>query len=81
MLGLTIGALLVEFASWPWCFWFVAIISAPLALACVLLIPSGTSTREANDTSAKAKGLDLVGLSTLTGAFISPINMLLRKLS
>jgi membrane protein implicated in regulation of membrane protease activity len=34
--GLLFGAMLVEWASYHWVFWFAAIVALPVATACVL---------------------------------------------
>ena len=38
-LGLIIGAVFVQYASWSWVFWFVALVCMPIASLCVFLIP------------------------------------------
>ncbi|KAG8748423.1 hypothetical protein FRC10_005970 [Ceratobasidium sp. 414] len=65
VLGTIIGAILVQYASWRWIFWVIAIIAVPIALASVFLIPT---TPRRND--AKISQLDFVGVSTLTAAII-----------
>ncbi|KAG8772914.1 hypothetical protein FRC12_002826 [Ceratobasidium sp. 428] len=65
VLGTMVGAIFVQYASWRWIFWLLAIIALPIAAACVLLIPT-TPSRE----GTKASQLDFVGVSTLTAAII-----------
>ncbi|OJA18472.1 hypothetical protein AZE42_04978 [Rhizopogon vesiculosus] len=70
--GLLIGAIFVEWTSYHWVFWFVAIVAAPLALAGVFLIPPqiAETTDSLKPTAAKWKSLDLVGVSILTIALV-----------
>ncbi|KAG8684069.1 hypothetical protein FRC09_015640 [Ceratobasidium sp. 395] len=60
-----IGALFVQYASWRWVFWIIAVIALPIAVACIFLIPT---TPRRDDT--KVSQLDFVGVSTLTAAII-----------
>ena len=39
MLGLIIGAIFVQWATWSWVFWFVALVCMPIAVLCIFLIP------------------------------------------
>ncbi|KAH7923213.1 MFS general substrate transporter [Leucogyrophana mollusca] len=71
VLGLLIGAFFVQFASYHWVFWFVALVAAPVALACVFVIPPQAENIDDLEPSiAKWKRLDLIGVSTLTVALI-----------
>ncbi|KAG1748162.1 major facilitator superfamily domain-containing protein [Suillus lakei] len=72
VLGLMIGAMFVEWASYHWVFWFVAIVAVPVALACVFIIPPEISktTDNLEPAAAKWKSLDLLGVSILTVALI-----------
>ncbi|KAG8727443.1 hypothetical protein FRC12_022496 [Ceratobasidium sp. 428] len=65
ILGTIIGAVFVQYASWRWVFWIIAVIALPIAVACIFLIPT---TPRCNDT--KVSQLDFVGVSTLTAAII-----------
>ncbi|KAI0073356.1 MFS general substrate transporter [Panus rudis PR-1116 ss-1] len=72
VLGLTIGALFVQFTTWNWVFWFVACVAIPISLTCFVLIP-GELDRHAKDKEfpdRKWRCLDLVGVSILTVALI-----------
>ena len=40
VLGLIIGGIFVQFASWPWVFWFVALVALPISAICCFLVPS-----------------------------------------
>jgi predicted MFS family arabinose efflux permease len=62
--GLLIGAMLIEWTSFHWVFWFVACMALPVALACIFIIPSQVTSESG---AAKWKSLDLVGVSILTG--------------
>ena len=74
VLGLLIGAILVQFADWQWVFWFAAIVALPVATISVILIPAKTghddSRQESPSKSTKMHGLDLIGVSSLTMSFI-----------
>ncbi|CAE6414164.1 unnamed protein product [Rhizoctonia solani] len=65
VLGTIIGAILVEYASWRWIFWIIAIISIPAAIACIFLIPGSPSRKE-----AKASQLDAFGVFILIAAIV-----------
>jgi MFS family permease len=67
VLGLLIGAMFVQWASYHWVFWFVAILAVPVALACVYIIPPQIAKTSTEPEAAKWKSLDLVGVSILTG--------------
>ncbi|KAG2131382.1 major facilitator superfamily domain-containing protein [Suillus clintonianus] len=70
--GLLIGAMLVEWVSFHWVFWFVACMALPVALACVYIIPSqlAVTVDTFEPGEAKWKSLDVVGVSILTVAVI-----------
>ncbi|KAI0739621.1 MFS general substrate transporter [Daedaleopsis nitida] len=72
VLGLIIGAIFVQYASWQWVFWFVALVCMPIAAVCIFLIPKQEPRVE--DLSARRgarwKSLDLIGVSILTVALI-----------
>ncbi|OSD00393.1 MFS general substrate transporter [Trametes coccinea BRFM310] len=72
VLGLIIGAIFVQYASWSWVFWFVALVALPIALACIFLIPAQEPRVEdlAGRREARWKSLDIVGVSILTAALI-----------
>jgi MFS family permease len=67
--GLLIGAMLIEWTSFHWVFWFVACMALPVALACVFIVPpQATETPDKFEAgAAKWKSLDLVGVGILTG--------------
>ncbi|KAI0741438.1 major facilitator superfamily domain-containing protein [Daedaleopsis nitida] len=72
VLGLIVGAIFVQFTSWSWVLWFVAIVSIPTAIACIWIIPH-QEPREKDSSGrhgARWKSLDLIGVSILTVALI-----------
>ncbi|KAG2155332.1 major facilitator superfamily [Suillus bovinus] len=72
VLGLMIGAMFVQWASYHWVFWFVAVVAMPAALACIVIIPPEISntTNNLKPAAAKWKSLDILGVSILTAALI-----------
>ncbi|TBU44577.1 MFS general substrate transporter [Dichomitus squalens] len=72
VLGLIIGAIFVQFASWSWVFWFVALVCMPIAMLCIFLIPKQEPRLDdpAIHTGARWKSLDITGVSILTIALI-----------
>ncbi|PCH34681.1 MFS general substrate transporter [Wolfiporia cocos MD-104 SS10] len=67
VLGLIIGAIIVQYTSWSWVFWFVAIVAFPIAGICYFLIPP----QEPKPVEGKRwQNLDLIGVSILTAALI-----------
>ncbi|KAI0770750.1 major facilitator superfamily domain-containing protein [Irpex lacteus] len=71
VLGLIVGAIFVEYATWPWIFWFVAIAGLLISLAGAILIPGGFMPATPG-ISGKPRwmSLDLGGVSILTAALI-----------
>ena len=61
VLGLVIGALLVQYTSWPWIFFFSAIGGCIVGITCLILIPDLTKP------VSKAR-FDVFGVATLAGA-------------
>ncbi|KAF9242845.1 major facilitator superfamily domain-containing protein [Melanogaster broomeanus] len=72
VLGLIIGAMFVQWASFHWIFWFVGLACAPVALGCMFLIPPEVahSVDRPNTGIAKWRTLDVIGVSILTVALI-----------
>ncbi|KAM5541656.1 hypothetical protein V8D89_004846 [Ganoderma adspersum] len=73
VLGLIIGAIFVQFASWSWVFWFVALVCMPIATLCIFVIPkqeTRTDSVAVRNGVAKWKSLDVIGVSILTVALI-----------
>ncbi|TFY61732.1 hypothetical protein EVG20_g6946 [Dentipellis fragilis] len=71
VLGFIIGGIFSQFASWHWVFWFVTLISLPVAALCLLLIPD-QPRRPIDDLPrwTRFKRLDIVGVAILTAALI-----------
>lgn len=69
VLGLIIGAIFIQYASWPWLFWLAALIATPISLVCAILVP--TQPAVANEGNRIAR-LDLPGISILTCASRAP---------
>lgn len=65
--GLLIGAIFVQFATWHWIFWFVTMVTVPIAVLALLLVPKIVRAQSEQD---QPKRLDLVGVSMFTGALI-----------
>ncbi|KAJ7661576.1 major facilitator superfamily domain-containing protein [Mycena polygramma] len=71
VLGLVIGALFVGLASWPWVFYFSAIVSAVIALSAVVLVPKLQRTAESKaEQLLRFRRLDLLGVFIFTVASI-----------
>ncbi|KII83762.1 hypothetical protein PLICRDRAFT_119051 [Plicaturopsis crispa FD-325 SS-3] len=72
VLGLFLGAIFVQYASWHWVFWFLALATAPIAVICFYLVPAPQQNDIADGEQgwAKFKSLDLVGVSILTAALV-----------
>ena len=67
MFGIIFGALLVQFADWPWVFWLITLVSAPISVLALYLIPPQKKTTAENES---VKHLDVIGVSTLTIGFL-----------
>lgn len=61
VLGLIIGAIFVQYASWSWVFWFVAMVAFPIAIICFLLVPPQEEVVHVE--GARWKSLDIGGVS------------------
>lgn len=69
VLGLFIGAVLVEFASWPWIFYFGAITCGSVTILILLLVPNlrqHRSKKTQADKKLRLKRLDLPGITLFT---------------
>lgn len=60
VLGLIIGAIFVQYASWSWVFWFVAMVAFPIAIICFLLVPPQEEVVHVE--GARWKSLDIGGV-------------------
>ncbi|EPQ56836.1 MFS general substrate transporter [Gloeophyllum trabeum ATCC 11539] len=65
LLGLVLGAVFVQLASYRWIFYFEAMISLPIALLCMFLVPSGLDMGVGHIRQSK-RNLDWVGIALLT---------------
>ncbi|KAH7884144.1 major facilitator superfamily domain-containing protein [Phlebopus sp. FC_14] len=73
VLGLLISAIFVQWTSFHWVFWFVGIVSIPVASTCFVVIPHDIGKVSSNvepRSGAKWKSLDLIGVAILTVAVI-----------
>ncbi|KAI0631657.1 MFS general substrate transporter [Trametes polyzona] len=72
VLGVVVGAIFVQFASWKWVFWFVPLVALPVAALCIVLIPSREHKQEGlnGQKDTRWKSLDVFGVSILTAALI-----------
>ncbi|EJC99629.1 MFS general substrate transporter [Fomitiporia mediterranea MF3/22] len=74
VLGLIIGALLVNYASWPWVLYFCTILCFVLAVATLLLLRNKDlgdgKSKQGYSISEQFKRLDPVGITSLTIALI-----------
>ncbi|KAF9043112.1 major facilitator superfamily domain-containing protein [Panaeolus papilionaceus] len=61
VLGLIIGALFVSFVSWPWVFYFSAIVAFAVCIGTALLIPDRRPVLTHEPAASKFKRLDIVG--------------------
>lgn len=70
VLGAIISGLFVQFASYRWVFYFVAIIALPSAVVCLAFIPNqhGEPSQSLSQRD-KLRNLDIVGVTLLTGVF------------
>lgn len=69
LLGLVLGAVFVQLASYRWIFYFEAMISLPIALLCMFLVPSGLDMGVGHIRQSK-RNLDWVGIALLTTALL-----------
>ncbi|KAF8605945.1 MFS general substrate transporter [Ceratobasidium sp. AG-I] len=65
LLGTIIGAILVEYTSWSWIFWLIALLAVPISISCIFLIPKTPRNLENKKTS-----FDFVGVFLLTVSVI-----------
>ena len=63
VLGILIGAVLVQYAGWAWIFWFVAIVGVGIAAISLVLIPN------AKREKGKNVKFDVPGVSLLTSEY------------
>ncbi|KAJ7165802.1 major facilitator superfamily domain-containing protein [Mycena filopes] len=73
VLGLIIGALFVSYASWPWVFYFSALVSAIIGFSTLVLVPNLQRTAASESKAEKIlrfRRLDLGGVLMFTAASI-----------
>ncbi|EIN11256.1 MFS general substrate transporter [Punctularia strigosozonata HHB-11173 SS5] len=72
VLGFIVGGIFVQFTTWPWIFWFLAIVSVVLAAVAYVLIPKQEPEHGAEKKSllSSIANLDIIGVSVLTTALI-----------
>ncbi|KAH7094091.1 MFS general substrate transporter [Auriculariales sp. MPI-PUGE-AT-0066] len=67
VLGLILGALIIQYANWSWIFWLSAIVATPIGLAVLALTPPQPKVHKEGN---KISYLDLPGIFALTAALI-----------
>ncbi|KAJ6478639.1 MFS general substrate transporter [Mycena vitilis] len=71
ILGLVIGAILVQFASWRWAFWFATLLALPVAgMAAWLVPPQVLTANRIQPPREKLRRLDISGVSILTAGIL-----------
>ncbi|KIM21443.1 hypothetical protein M408DRAFT_333459 [Serendipita vermifera MAFF 305830] len=68
VLGILIGAVLVQYTSWSWIFWFVAIVGISIGAICLFLIPNAIRDKELN-VKFDAPGVSLLTVSVILFIF------------
>ena len=64
---LPFGAIFVEYASWPWVFYFIAIVAIPIGGICSVIIPKPSPKADDHSAGGWWKRFDFVGVFVLTG--------------
>ncbi|KAL0958356.1 hypothetical protein HGRIS_000498 [Hohenbuehelia grisea] len=67
VLGLILGAIIVQFTTWQWLFWFSAIASLVVGVVAFITIPNAGSDEEHRE---KPTDIDFIGVGSLTSALI-----------
>ncbi|KAH9947514.1 major facilitator superfamily domain-containing protein [Amylocystis lapponica] len=73
VLGLVIGALFVSYASWPWVYYFSAIVCGVITFAILILVPNAKRSDESETRAQQLlrfRRLDLPGLTAYAVALI-----------
>ncbi|KAF9806225.1 hypothetical protein IEO21_08770 [Rhodonia placenta] len=69
VIGLIIGAALVTYISWPWVFYFMAIVCFAMAAMVTILLPSWRNPYTEGESSYRKLGrLDPIGVTSVTGS-------------
>lgn len=66
VLGVIIGAALVQWASWRWILWFTAVLGFTIAIASIIVVPPSAP----RVIKPNWRRLDLVGVSLITAAVL-----------
>ncbi|OBZ76356.1 hypothetical protein A0H81_02916 [Grifola frondosa] len=66
VLGLVLGAVLVQFATWRWVFWIGGVAGIPVAVLCLFAIPN----RISDEHQQKPKNIDVIGFGIITSALL-----------
>ena len=66
VLGVIIGAVLVQWASWRWILWFTAILGFTIAIASIIVVPPSAP----RPIKPNWRRLDLGGVSLITAAVL-----------
>lgn len=69
MIGLIIGALIIQWATWPWLFYVFTIVGAVVFVAVAILSPSPERVVVLSNMQ-RFKRLDLGGIFLVTGEFV-----------
>ncbi|EIN11084.1 MFS general substrate transporter [Punctularia strigosozonata HHB-11173 SS5] len=60
VIGLVLGAVFVQRASWKWIFYFEAMVSLPIALLCLVVIPNNIQQRDnTHNGSSEKEGIKI----------------------
>ncbi|KAH8829787.1 MFS general substrate transporter [Flagelloscypha sp. PMI_526] len=70
ILGLIIGAIFTQYASWRWVFWFATILALPAAVIGATMIPEQKVSGSEQSIITRVKHMDLPGVAALTVAII-----------
>ncbi|PPQ76871.1 hypothetical protein CVT24_008636 [Panaeolus cyanescens] len=72
VLGLIIGALFVSFVSWPWVFYFSAIVAFAVCFGTAVLIPDRrpSASSSSEPAASKFKRLDILGATLFAATLI-----------
>ncbi|KAH8829768.1 major facilitator superfamily-domain-containing protein [Flagelloscypha sp. PMI_526] len=70
ILGLIIGAIFTQYASWRWVFWFATILALPAAVIGATMIPEQSVSGSEQSIITRVKHMDLPGVAALTVAII-----------
>ncbi|KAH8804058.1 hypothetical protein DL96DRAFT_1771864 [Flagelloscypha sp. PMI_526] len=75
ILGLIIGTILTQYASWRWVFWFAMILALPAVVIGATMILERSVSGFEQSTATRVKHMDLLDIATVT---VSLTNLVLR---